>query len=282
MATPEASIINFLFPKSSLQLLPLGPESLVAQISTLLALDQRLASLPGFEHENRPRQPDGGELLFAAALLEYASSIDNHEEAIFLLRDWWKRRCAQDKLRMDEEERSRSCGEDSTKEEPVEEQPTEEQPTEPTELKVCNFEILEDLYDQGTELMHRFSQEIIDKAAENGFPQLKDDCHNVYLRCLETYSKIEAILTAKLHALPPLDLPPTKICLECFESLEHQDAYQSKLFKGFKEEDMQLVIAGKMILKWLEVVAETLTADVKDRVIEDITSILKTAFKSTA
>jgi hypothetical protein len=45
---------------------------------------------------------------------------------------------------------------------------------------------------------------------------------------------------------------------------------------------MNLVIAGKMILKWLEVVAETLTAEVKDKVLEDITSILKTAFKCTA
>jgi hypothetical protein len=282
MATPEASIINFLFPKSSLQLLPLGPESLVAQILTLLAIDQRLASLPGFDYEDRPRPPDGGELFLAVAILEYASSNDSHEEAIFLLRDWWKRRCAQDKLRMDEGKRSCSYGEDSTKEEPAEEQPSEEQPAEPSELKVCNFDILEYLYDHVADFMSLFSQEIIDKAAENGFRQLEDDCHNVQMRCRDTYSKIAAILTAKLHAFPPFGLPPKKICLECFESLEHQDAYQSKLFKGFKEEDMNLVIAGKMVLKWLEIVAEGLTAEVKDKVIEDITSILKTAFRCTA
>jgi hypothetical protein len=118
------------------------------------------------------------------------------------------------------------------------------------------------------------------KAAENGFPQLKDDCNNAVERISDMYDKIKAILTVKLHA--PSDLPPTKICLECFESLEQTNAYQSKLFKGFKEEDMNLVIAGKMILKWFEVVAEALVAEMKDKVIEDINSILKTAVKCTA
>jgi len=219
--------------------------------------------------------------LFAATLLEYASSNDNHEEAIFLLRDWWKRRVAQERKKIEEEGLACSCGEDSTEEEPTEEELTEEQPTDgPTSLKVCNFEILEVLYIQVEDVMTGFPQEIRDKAAEKGFTQLKDDSDISMRRILEMYNKIKEILKMKLHA--PSDLQPTKTCLGCFESLEQTNAYQSRLFKGFKEEDMNLVIAGKMILKWLEVVAETLTAEVKDKVLEDITSILKTAFKCTA
>jgi hypothetical protein len=188
MATPEASIINFLFPKSSLQLLPLGPESLVAQLSTLLAIDQRLASLPEFDHEDRRIQPDAGEILFAATLLEYASSNDNHEEAIFLLRDWWKRRVAQERKKI-EEELACSCGEDSTEEELTEEQPTDG----PTSLKVCNFEILEVLYIQVEDVMTGFPQEIRDKAAEKGFTQLKDDSDIAMRRILEMYNQVQLV-----------------------------------------------------------------------------------------
>jgi hypothetical protein len=281
MANPEASIIHFLFPESSLQLLPLGPESLVANLSTLLAIDQRLASLPGFDHEDRRIPPDAEEILFGATLLEYSSSNDSHEEAIFLLRDWWKRRVAQERKKIEEKEPACSCCEDSTEEETTEEELTEEQPSEvPTSLKVCNFRILKVLYMHVADVMTCFPQEIRDKAIEKGFTQLKDDCDHAMRRILEMYNKIKEVLKIKIHA--PSDSPPIKTCLECFESLEQTNAYQSRLFKGFKEEDMNLVIAGEMILKWLEVVAETLTTEVKDKVIGDITSILKTAFKCTA
>jgi hypothetical protein len=312
MSTPEASIINFLFPNSSLQLLQLGPESLVAQLTTILAINQRLASLSGSDREDSRLSPDAGEILFSAAILDYASSHPNNEEVIFVLRDWWTRLCAQEKLRMEEEdERSCSCGEDSTEEEPTEARPTEEQLSEHTQLKGCNFEILDNLFNEATQFTPLLSRNltdslasislvkssldphkmiydltITDKAAENRFTQLTVDWSNAKERMVDMYDKIKAILTVKLHARSDFSpasvhVQPRKICLECFEALEQTNGYQSKLFKGFKEEDMNLVVAGKMILKWLEIVAETLPAEVKDKVIEDITSILKTAFKCT-
>jgi len=126
-----------------------------------------------------------------------------------------------------------------------------------------------------------------DNAAENRTTQLAVDTSDTKQRMIEMYFKIKATLTAKLHtrsdfSLATVRVRPRKIYSECFESLKQTSSYHSRLFKGFKEEDMQFLIAGKIVLKWLEIIAEKLLAEVKDKVIEDIISILKTAFKCKA